>query len=160
MGLVPSSMARAADGPWLINLKEETRDRLHPDLNVFLEFTMMAEEAFFVFAGGINDPSDTLEEENPKPDEAEGDADRLVVLYNTNIGLVEHQVGLLSTKNTTRPLWPSGSRTLTRPSRRWTNTRTCGFRWRRQAICYRYMCRYADIHHQGAHKMDRADPSW
>lgn len=71
------------------------RDQLHPDLILFLESVLMAEETFFVFLEGINEPSEMFKGEELMPDETGSDSDRFVVLYNTNIGLGEHGVGLV-----------------------------------------------------------------
>lgn len=56
---------------------------------------MMAEETFFVFVEGINDPSNMFRGEDLMPDESESDPHRFVVLYGTNPGLGEHDVGLI-----------------------------------------------------------------
>lgn len=56
---------------------------------------MMAEETFFVFVEGINDPSDMLRGDDLMPDESQSDPHRFVVLYGTNPGLGEHDVGLV-----------------------------------------------------------------
>lgn len=56
---------------------------------------MMAEETFFVFVEGINDPSNMFRGEDFMLDESESDPHRFVVLYSTNPGLGEHDVGLI-----------------------------------------------------------------
>lgn len=55
----------------------------------------MAEETFFVFVEDINEPSEMFVGEYLMPDESESDPDRFVVLYGTNPGLSEHDVGLI-----------------------------------------------------------------
>lgn len=55
----------------------------------------MADETFFVFVEGISDPSDMFRGENLMPDESGDDPHRFVVLYGTNPGLGEHDVGLV-----------------------------------------------------------------
>ncbi|EFX05295.1 hypothetical protein CMQ_3364 [Grosmannia clavigera kw1407] len=78
---------------------DEIRDRLHDSLVAFLEAAEIPKEmwTFYFWVSGIAEPSEMFQD-----GVSNGEADRFVVLYTTNIGLAGHSTGLVYDQRTHR----------------------------------------------------------
>lgn len=146
----------------MLKLAEEIRERLHPDLVLFLESIMMSEETFFVFVEGINDPSDMLKGADLMPDEVEGDEDQFIVLYSTNIGLGEHGVGLIYDQRHHKATMTLGVEDINQVVTPVEEHQDMWFPLETVSYAHAIIIGHSmlTLALQGAHQMDRTDQSW